>query len=232
MTIGYVPTHFANGVTNNPASHPLGSYVAPSPTKLHEWFNDFDTYTAGDWTVTETQAGATQAITAGDGGLLALVNSAADDDLNAIQLVQETFLWASTKQFWLRARFKISDATESDLIIGAYITDTSPLASLPSDGLFFHKADGSASLTFQARKNGTSSSVTMGTLVADTFYVATAYWDGSQWNVWLDDSPVGTITDTTNVVDDEEIAVGMAVQNGEAVAKTLTVDYLLVSKER
>lgn len=232
MTIGYVPTHHPNGVTNVASTATMASYPAPSPSGLHQWFNDWDTYTAGDWTVTETQAGATQAITDADGGVLALVNSAADDDLNAIQLKNETFKWQSDKQMWLRARFKVSDATEADLIIGLYITDTSPLASLPSDGLYFYKADGSTSLLFSVRKNGTSTSVTMGTLVSDTYVIATAYWDGFQWNVWFDTAPVGTITDTTNIVDDEELAIGMAVQNGEAVAKTLSVDYLLISKDR
>jgi hypothetical protein len=226
-------THFPQGVTNNAEYHPLGSYLAPSPARMHQWFDDFDSFVAANWTVTETQAGATQAITAGDGGLLALVNSAADDDLNAIQLVQETYRWSSGKQFWLRARFKVSDATESDLIVGAYITDTSPLASLPSDGIFFHKADGSTSLTFQVRKDGTSSSITLGAMANDTFVEATAYWDGRQWNAWLDTTPVGApITSTTNCPDDEDIAIGMAVQNGEAAAKTLTIDYVLVSKER
>lgn len=232
MAIGSVTTNLPNGVTNVGGTDPLASYVSPSPFRNHEWANDFDTYTAGDWTVTETQAGATQAITDADGGILALVNSAADDDLNAIQLKNETFRWTSAKQFWLQARFKISDATQSDLIIGAYITDASPLQSLPSDGIYFYKADGAATLLFSVRKNGTSSSVTMGTMVSDTYVVATAYWDGIKWNVWLDTAPVGTITDTTNVVDDEDIAVGIAVQNGEAVAKTLSVDYLLVSEER
>jgi hypothetical protein len=226
-------THFPQGVTNNAEYHPLGSYLAPSPARMHQWFDDFDSFVAANWTVTETQAGATQAITAGDGGLLALVNSAADDDLNAIQLVQETYRWSSGKQFWLRARFKVSDATESDLIVGAYITDTSPLASLPSDGVFFHKADGSTSLTFQVRKDGTSSSITLGAMANDTFVEATAYWDGRQWNAWHDTTPVGApITSTTNCPDDEDIAIGMAVQNGEAAAKTLTIDYVLVSKER
>lgn len=232
MTIGYVPTHFDNGMVNVAGSSTMASYPAPHPALMHQWFNDFDTYTVGDWTVTETQAGATQAITDADGGVLALVNSAADDDLNAIQLKNETFKWESGKQMWLRARFKVSDATESDLILGLYITDTSPLASLPSDGLYFYKADGSTSLLFSVRKNGTSSSTTLGTLVSDTYVVAMAYWDGNQWNAWFDTTPAAPITDTTNVVDDEELAIGMAVQNGEAVAKTLSVDYLLVSKHR
>jgi hypothetical protein len=37
---------------------------------------------------------------------------------------------------------------------------------------------------------------------------------------------------TTNLVDDEDLTVSIALQNGEAVAKTMTVDYVFVAKER
>jgi hypothetical protein len=37
---------------------------------------------------------------------------------------------------------------------------------------------------------------------------------------------------TTNLPDDEDMTVSIALQNGEAVAKTMTVDYVFVAKER
>jgi hypothetical protein len=37
---------------------------------------------------------------------------------------------------------------------------------------------------------------------------------------------------TTNLVDDEDLTPTFAIQNGEAVAKTMTVDYIFVAKER
>jgi hypothetical protein len=37
---------------------------------------------------------------------------------------------------------------------------------------------------------------------------------------------------TTNLPDDEDLAISFALQNGEAVAKTMTVDYIFVAKER
>jgi hypothetical protein len=37
---------------------------------------------------------------------------------------------------------------------------------------------------------------------------------------------------TTNLPDDEDLTVTFAIQNGEAVAKTMTVDYIYVAKER
>lgn len=227
-----MPTNFLGGVTNVAESVTLGSYLAPDPTVAHVWFDDFDAYVAGNWTVTETQAGATQAIIDADGGVLALTNSAADDDLNQIQWSKETFRLAPRKKLWMKARFKVSNATQSDLLVGLYITDTSPVASKPSDGVFFQKLDGSTSLTLQVGKNSTYSSATVATMADDTYVVVGLYYDGlNPIQVFANDVRVGTVA-ATNLVDDEDLAVGIAVQNGDANARTLSIDYLLIAEER
>ena len=74
--MGNVVTRFQNGVTNVGDTSPFAGLRMPDPTLYHTYLDDFDQFVAADWTVTETQAGATQALTAGDGGWLALVNSA------------------------------------------------------------------------------------------------------------------------------------------------------------
>ena len=106
-------TRFPNGVTNAGEDTIFAALGQLAPTKFHTYMEDFDYYTAGDWTVTETQAGATQALADGDGGLLLLTNSAADDDLNALQKKGESFRFAAGKKLWFEARFKVSDAPSS-----------------------------------------------------------------------------------------------------------------------
>lgn len=224
-------TNILGGVTNVAETVTLGSYIAPDPTAAHVWFDDFDAYVAGNWTVTETDAGATQAITDADGGVLALTNSAADNDLNQIQWAKETFRLAANKKLWMKARFKVSDATQSDLLVGLYITDTSPVASKPSDGVFFQKLDGSTSLTLQVGKNSTYSSATVATMANDTYVVVGLYYDGTAFQVFANDVRVGSVA-ATNLVDDEDLAVAIAVQNGDANARTLSIDYLMIAKER
>lgn len=225
-------TNFINGVTNVAESTSLGSYIAPDPTAVHQWFDDFDSYTAANWTVTETDSGATQAITDGDGGILLITNTAADNDLVGMQLAKETFRLAPGKETWIKARFKVSDATQSDVLIGLYITDTSPVASKPSDGFFFQKLDGSTSMTFEIGKNSTYTSKTVGTIVSDTYAVVAAYYNGSdKVEVFYNNVRVGSAA-TTNLCDDEDLAVSIALQNGDANARTLSVDYLLVAKKR
>jgi len=223
-------TRFPNGVTNVGEDSPFADLAMPAPTKFHSYMEDFDYYTAGDWTVTETQAGATQALTDGDGGLLLLTNTAADNDLVSLQKVGESFRFASGKELFFEARFKVSDATQSDLVVGLQITDTSPLDV--SDGVFFIKADASTTVSLVVEKNGTATTTSVGTMADNTFISLGFYYDGAsaiQYSV--NGSVLGTSV-TTNLPDDEDLTVTFAIQNGEAVAKTMTVDYIFVAKER
>jgi hypothetical protein len=223
-------TRFPNGVTNVGEDSPFADLAMPAPTKFHSYMEDFDYYTAGDWTVTETQAGATQALTDGDGGLLLLTNTAADNDLVSLQKVGESFRFASGKELFFEARLKVSDATQSDLVVGLQITDTSPLDV--TDGVFFIKADGSTTVSLVVEKNNTATTTSVGTMADGTFISLGFYYDGAstiQYSV--NGSVLGTSV-TTNLPDDEDLTVTFAIQNGEAVAKTMTVDYIFVAKER
>jgi hypothetical protein len=220
------------------------------PTRFHLFFNDFNQYAAADWVVTETQAGATQATVSGDGGLLALVNSAADNDVNSLQQAFPSFTFADGKAFAVKTRFKLSDATQTDSLIGAYAVDTSPIASAPSDGIGFLKADDAATILFQV---GTGSAYTttsaLLTMADDTFVTLGAYCDGKAFVKPSDGLTYYSFLvygDTTNdpafitrldvlnsaVPSATVMATTIALQNGEAVAKTLTCDYILIAKER
>lgn len=225
------PTRYPNGVTTVSKTDGLGQFILPAPTTAHVYFNDFDTYVAGDWTVTETQAGATQALTDADGGVLLLTNSAADNDLVALQKVGESFLMESGKKAWFEARFKVSDATQSDLVIGLQITDTTPLDV--TDGIFFQKDDGDTNIDFHVEKNNTATSSTaIATLANDTYIKLGFYYNGVDAVVaYADGVQVGSLA-TTNLPDDEVLTVSFAIQNGEAAAKTMSIDYILAAKER
>ena len=224
-------TRFPNGVTNVGEDSPFADLTMPAPTKFHTYYEDFDYYVAGNWTVTETQAGATQALTDGDGGLLLITNTAADDDLVALQKVGESYRFASGKELFFEARLKVSDATQSDVVIGLQITDATPLDV--SDGVFFIKADGSTSVSLLVEKNGTATTTSsVATMANDTFISLGFYYDGASSIQYSVNGVVKGTSVTTNLPDDEDMTVSIALQNGEAVAKTMTVDYVFVAKER
>jgi len=227
-------TRFPYGLTNVGETNLFADMVQPDPTLFHEYWNDFDTYAAGDWTVTETQAGATQALTAGDGGLLLLTNSAADDDLVALQKNPAAFTFTAGKKTFFRCRFKVSDATQSDVVIGLQIVDATPLDV--SDGIYFLKADGSTSFSFICRKNATTGSTSasnVATLADDTFIELGFYYDGESKVAYeVNGSVIGSLDASSAYLPDTTCTVSFALQNGEAAAKTMTVDYIYAAKER
>lgn len=227
-------TRLPNGVTNVADNALFADMVQPDPTKFHQFFDDFDNYAAGDWTVTETQAGATQALTAGDGGLLLVTNSAADDDLVALQKNPAAFTFTAGKKTFFRCRFKVSDATQSDVVFGLQVVDTTPLDV--TDGVYFLKADGSTAISVVCRKNattGSTSASSIATLANDTFITLGFYYDGeSKVYYEVNGSVVGSLDGTSAYLPDTDCTVSFALQNGEAAAKTMTVDYVYVAKER
>ena len=228
-------THFTSGVTNISADGTLGKLKAPAPHKYHAYFNDFDTYLASDWTITTTEDGtgsATEALTDGDGGILLVTNAAGDNDHDFFQLVKEGFKYESGKQLAFNIRFKTNDATQSDIVAGLQLTDTSPLDV--TDGMFFLKSDGAATITFVVEKDSTQSTLDLpNSLADDTFMTLGFVYDprDQKFHVFQDNVLAGTVV-STNAPDDEEMTLSFGIQNGAAAAKTLSVDYIGGYKER
>lgn len=223
-------TRFPNGVTNVGEDSLFAAMGQLAPTKFHTYMEDFDYYTAADWTVTETQVSATQALTDGDGGLLLLTNSAADNDLNALQKVGASFAFESGKKLWFEARFKVSDATQSDVVMGLQVTDTTPLDT--TDGVFFLKADDSTSVSLVVEKTSTATTTAaVATMANDTFVRLGFWYDGDASVYYFVNGALGGKSATTNLPT-ANLRVSFGIQNGEAAAKTMTVDYIFVAKER
>lgn len=224
-------TNLPDGVTNAALSSTLQTYVSMDPTTVHMYFNDFDTYAAGDWTYTNVGT-PTIALTSSDGGWLQFANGAADDDHVYAQLVAPSFATEDRKDIWFKARLKISDATQSDVMVGLYLLDTSPIASVPSDGIWFQKLDGSTTITAVTSKSSSQSTLTAGNMVSDTFINLGFHYNGyGTTHFYVDDVRVGSIANTATLPT-VNMAVSFVFQNGEAVAKTGTLDYLFAAKRR
>ena len=231
-------TNFPNGITNADRGSEFEKLILPDPTQAHVYFNDFTTYVAGDWTITTTEGGtgnASEALTNVAGGALLITNDDADNDSDEFQLAVESFKFASGKKSWFKTRFKVSDATQSDWIVGLCITDTTIIDAL-SDGVYFKKDDGDASIDFALELNGSATEASgIATQSDDTFVTLGWYFDGDTTNgikYYVDGTHKGTQTTMTNLCTDEELAVSFALQNGAAAAKTMTLDYIYAAQER
>jgi len=234
-------TRLPNGISTAGTGETLANWGLPDPTTYHTFFDDFDNFEADQWVITTTEAGAgdaTEAISNADGGVLLVTNDAADNDADFFQYsgddasgVVETWKFVAGKKLWFKARLKVSDATQSDFVIGLQITDTTPLAV--TDGVYFRKDDGDANLDFVVIKDSTATTQTaFSTAADDTWMVLGFYYNGvDKISVFKDDVAVASSV-LTNLPDDEELTISFGIQNGEAVAKTMSVDYIFVSKER
>lgn len=227
-------TRFPGGLTNRGLGEGIGAYLPfPDPTKyVVDWddFIYFNEATGIEYTVTVVGTGTVVA-TDGHGGLVLITNSAADNDSVFVQRIEESFRWSSSKKLWFETRFQVSDATQSDVMVGLAITDATPLDA--SDGIFFLKADGSTTINLILRKNSTDTSVGAITLANATNYKLGFDYDGANtWRVWQDGLVVASYTGTTNVPDDEDLSVVFGIMNGEAVAKTMTIDYCMAVEDR
>lgn len=213
-------------------------------TDFHEWFNDFDFYLATDWVITETGSG-TRAIAQTKGGVFVITNAASDDDQNFLQLrqlaagaVAENFAFVDGKRAYFGARFKVSDVTQSDFVMGLQVTDTSPL--IVADGIYFRKDDGDNDLDCivmgSSVKTGSLEPSAKLDLADDTYYVMEFYYDGAldsaggMIQFFLDGVNIGNV-DLDNMPT-TELTLSFGIKNGEAVAKSMSIDWIRIVQER
>lgn len=224
-------TNLIGGVTNVPETVTMGAFVAPDPSALHVFFNDFDTYAAGDWTIGDVGT-STVALASGDGGILTIETGALDDNHSYFQTAAASFTFEAGKAFWYKARFKLDEVIQSDVLMGLYLIDASPIASAPTDGVWFSKLDGSTTLNaIQAKSGGSVVTTAITTMVADTYVTVGFYYDGaSSFKYFLNDVVVGSAAATN--LPTVPLAVSFVIQAGEAAEKTLSIDYILAAKER
>ncbi len=138
------------------------------------------------------------------------------------------------KPTWFKARFKVNDATQSDFVIGLQVTDTTPLDA--TDGIYFQKDDGDAFLDVYCRKNattGSTSATAIATVVDDTYMTVGWYYDGkASVYYFVNDVMLGKLDGSATFLPDAILTVSFGVQNGEAVIKTMSVDYILAARVR
>lgn len=226
-------------------------WAGPVSAKQFGAFYDFEDvydYVAGtNWTVTLVEAGSGEAdpvlslTTAIKGGSLNLVGDTNDNDGSELDSKMEIFdLDAGDTLVFVANITTGTDVTQCDIGLGVGITDTTWLgdADEMSDGIFFEKNDGDASLDLVFAKDVSDGSTdytrknALTTLVASTNYKLC-------FMVTLDpnDSTVALVTAyvndvivyrgqvTTDIPDDEGLCIKVGLQQGEATnLKTLQIN--------
>jgi hypothetical protein len=224
-----------NAVLYNVDAAPLGASTFNAPIgdpSFFGYFTDFIEYDSNTWTLTEVGAGTDLS---GDaiGGTVVFTNAAADNDRHALQLGKtnsESFAFQAGKPLWFDARFKV-DNVLADTMIGLYVTDTDPEGGV-SDGVYFRRLTTATALNLVVEAASTETVVTTGIVMAnDTFVNVGFYWDGAKLFYTQNRSILGQVTTLANLPT-TELRLSMLVQNGTAVARSMTVDWIGAHQQR
>ena len=204
--------------------------IGPNVVKYLEHFvgTPFDgADTPAGWTVTLVEGGSgetTVALVGGsDYGSLLITTDDAENDGANLQLKGEAFKLASTRRAYFGIRCKISDATQSDILVGLCITDTDLLGGM-TDGAYFRKADGSTTVSAVLEKD---SSETTGTaLTMDTsFHIFEIVFNGTAVDFYVDGTAITRLAQT-NLPDDEWLTPSIHFLAGAAAAITCEIDWV------
>lgn len=226
-------TRYKDGVTNVDAEGKLFSqYFDADPTRLHVFWDDFDTFNTNKWVITKTQVGATQALTDGDGGWILLTNTTAASDTNQLANTNKPITLDSTKKHWFKAKFK-ANTNNTSVFLGIGDSTTGPVGSIhrllvytPNPGvnrLDFYQQNGSGSTTTQIGQTATTD--------ITTFTTVGWYYNGvNTFYVFIND--VLVLTQPSVNFPTNDLCVQFAIQAMAGVANNLTVDYIFFAQER
>lgn len=234
-------TRFTNGVTNVAVKSTLGSLLEMDPTKMARIFVDFTgvDYVTAQWTVTETQAGATQSLIAADAGgefgVLRHVNTAGATDLSSIQLTTvPIFIADTTKRWWLKGLIS-RDNADAGMGFGVQAVNATPFTVV--NGIWIQVIGASTDATFRISKASAQTTATATaaypTSALNTFVSLGMAYDGrGTINCYVNDAAQASITTLTNLPNTAAMTPTIAILNTTANARNMDTDYFFFGVER
>jgi hypothetical protein len=199
------PTRLFNGVTTAKVTEALGMFPLPLQSQVYNYFNDFTTYAAGDWTVTAAGGGGIT-LTTGVGGILQ--NQATTSGVESItgglnvNIVNATSSISGQKA-WFRARVQ-TDATVANPDYQIGLTTACTTFNGATSGIYFTKATTATAWSFVIRTASTSTTVALptagtGVPTASTWYDMAWYFDGrGMFYIYFGNVCIGTYGSSPN----------------------------------
>lgn len=180
--------------------------------------------TISGYTVTAAGTSPITLVAGADGGALLLTTGGTENNGVQLQPITEAFKFAAKWPCYFGCKIAISDATESDMLVGLTITDTSA-ATAVSDGIYFASVDGTAAVTFQTMKT-TASSTAVKTLANATATLFEWFFDGATFTAYVDGVEAASVAYTATTVPNVEYLTPMiAFLTGATAAITMTVNW-------
>tara|TARA_R100000808_G_C2149145_1_gene157522 strand:- start:2921 stop:3622 length:702 start_codon:yes stop_codon:yes gene_type:complete len=187
------------------------------------------------WTAIK-DSGATVAIVADTvGGELGITSAGTtDNDGGSIQ-GNEIFAVAADKNMFFQTRIKNNDVDQTDICVGFTVNfATNPENMLTAtDRIVFQVDDGDASILCKTEKDGTETSTDSGIDMVDDTYIKLGIACSGTGKVefFINDRLVAT--HSTNIPDDENLAIAaMSLSGSASGTRVTTIDYLMGARTR
>lgn len=204
---------------------------------------DFCCFDSDCWTITTTEAGsgsATEACTDMVNGVLLITNAGGLNDLDELVYGCECFKLVDNFPLYAEIRVRIDDPDHASFWFGL-ITGTSWFTA-PNDYAVFYIPAVDDSLYLGTSLNGNVTNTDTGIDLSDnTWYRLGFHWDGAgiiRYFVFLESATypfgycIATGQVTTNICQDEELALGFGLRNDEADAHQMWIDYAMCVQKR
>ena len=248
------PIRNQSGGTSDAPWQPLADCGAGNPFFYHSFFDDMDSSVSVSGTYTKTVSGAGSiANTPGDGGLALFTTAgAAGTDIASIQLPAANFSLTAGKKLFFECRLQISDVVNALFNVGLIQTTATPFTV--TDGIYFQKLATATALNIVSVVGSVATSVAIPTsafTLANATFIDLAFYLTRQGDVlaFVDSQLVGFIPQSgsgtqtppnagavARIAAPTLTAVNLnptiAIQAGTSSAKTLTLDFFQVQKER
>lgn len=196
---------------------------------------------AGGYTLVGTTGTATLAHTGEDHGKITVLTGTTEDNNFVFRNDAHTVNYATDKLILWAVKLSITDANDMEFYAGLAVVAADWVATLPTDGFFFEKAETATNFDFHVRASGTStenaadfSGLTVGdgedvvlVIRIENGHITPYVWHSDTWytgtTVLSSDANVPATT--------ADLEAQVAAETGNAGAEGAEIDWIYVSKE-
>lgn len=193
-----------------------------------------DTWRAADFTVTATGTSPITASVLADA--VALITTGANEyDGDNVQLIGSQFKLEAGKPCYFGAKLSVSEATQSDLLVGLCGVDTtlinasgSHAINVGASGVFFSKLDAVTAINFKTVSTATETNSAAAGVLDTAAHVYEFFFDGVDLAAFFDGVQVAGFTSYPA----EVLTPSLCFRAGSAGAKTCTIHWIRAIQAR
>jgi len=185
-----------------------------------------DTYRAADWTVTATGTAPVAASIVPDAKILISSEASTDYTGDNMQLLGSKFKFESGKPVYFRADITMSQATQSDLLVGLCGVDTHLTAAsaghaiaVEAGGAFFSKLDGATAINFKTYRTTVEGNTAAAGTMDTARHVYEIYYDGATLHGKIDGVEIAEFSTT---LPDAVMTPSICFRKGDTAATVYT----------